>query len=131
MTTNFNEKNAYSNSSFSNDQPPKYSSSQYPEPNSAQTQNQNYNNMELGFANSNPSTNQPAQVQNANPNDWGNFGSGLTDKVVRIKFIRKVYCIVSVQLLFTFGICLIFTAVDAIRDWMTKTTGGLILYIIS
>ena len=66
------------------------------------------------------------------PNDqWGNFGTGLTDKVVRIRFIRKVYLIVTCQLVFTFGIVLIFTAVDAIRNWMTKTTGGLVLYILA
>ena len=75
-------------------------------------------------------------VESQNPNQaadgqWGTFGQGLTEKVVRLKFIRKVYSIVTIQLIFTFTIVLIFTAVDAIRNWMTKTTGGLILYILA
>jgi len=43
-------------------------------------------------------------------NQWGNM-SGLSDKVVRIRFIRKVYMILSAQLIFTFGIVAIFVFV--------------------
>ena len=62
---------------------------------------------------------------------WGSFGSGLTDKIIRIKFIRKVYLIVTTQLLFTFGICLLFAAVEPIRRWVTESNSGLALYLLS
>ena len=48
----------------------------------------------MGFANN-------AQADTNQIGQWGNFGAGLTDKVVRIKFIRKVYLILTSQLLFT------------------------------
>lgn len=41
---------------------------------------------------------------------WGDFSS-LNDKVLRIKFIRKVYLILTTQLIFTFGIVSIFVLV--------------------
>ena len=39
---------------------------------------------------------------------WGDMGANFSDKCIRIRFIRKVYLIVSVQLMFTFGICMLF-----------------------
>ena len=63
--------------------------------------------------------------------NWGDLGAGLNDKIVRIKFIRKVYLIVSTQLVFTFGICLLFVSVDSIKEWVTTSQAGLILYLFS
>ena len=120
------------------DTPPNYSASPppYPYDNSKDMpiNNANYNNMERGIVSGSPTVNQGGSAppaQNAGNANWGDFGSGLTDKVVRLRFIRKVYLLVTLQLSFTFTICLIFTAVEPIRDWITKTTGGLILYIIA
>jgi hypothetical protein len=47
-----------------------------------------------------------SQAGNINNGGWGNIhiAPNLTDKVIRIKFVRKVYLILTVQLLFTFGI---------------------------
>jgi hypothetical protein len=70
------------------------------------------------------------EAQNQN-NQWGNMGTGLSDKIIRIKFIRKVYLIVSAQLIFTFGICLLFSAVDSIKKWMRESDDGLALYLLS
>jgi len=70
------------------------------------------------------------EAQNQN-GQWGNMGTGLSDKIIRIKFIRKVYLIVSVQLIFTFGVCLLFSAVDSIKKWMRESDDGLALYLLS
>ncbi len=48
-----------------------------------------------------------AGTSSANNGQWGDLG-GLSDKVARIGFIRKVYLIVTTQLLFTFGVICIF-----------------------
>ena len=69
--------------------------------------------------------------QDAKVEGWGELGTNLDDKVIRIKFIRKVYLIVTAQLLFTFGVCLMFTVVDFIQKWVTESTGGFVLYILS
>jgi hypothetical protein len=42
--------------------------------------------------------------------NWGNFNA-LSEKNVRIRFIRKVYLILTAQLLFTFGIVALFVFV--------------------
>ena len=58
-----------------------------------------------------PQTSSQASIpQNAENGQWGDF-NGLSDKAVRIGFIRKVYLIVSIQLLFTFGVVLAFVLV--------------------
>jgi hypothetical protein len=116
------------NPNYNEEKPPAYASqaSTYPKNSPSQVNSQNVNRW-----NDVESQNPPPQQGSATNDQWGNFGSGLTDKVVRLRFIRKVYSIVTIQLVFTFGIVLIFTAVDAIRDWMTKTTGGLVLYILA
>ena len=113
------------NPNYNEEKPPAYASQASTYPKNSPSQNVNrWNDVE--------SQNPPPQQQDAATNDqWGNFGTGLTDKVVRLRFIRKVYSIVTIQLVFTFSIVLIFTAVDVIRDWMTKTTGGLVLYILA
>ena len=41
---------------------------------------------------------------------WGDL-TGFSDKTIRIGFIKKVYLLLSIQLLFTFGIVLVFTLV--------------------
>ena len=76
------------------------------------------------------SSNVDLEAQNQN-GQWGNMGVGLTDKIIRIKFIRKVYLIVTSQLLFTFGVCLLFAAVEPIRKWITESNAGLVLYLLS
>ena len=81
-------------------------------------------------ANSDQKASQP-QNQDAKGEGWGELGTKLDDKVIRIKFIRKVYLIVTAQLLFTFGVCLMFTVVDFIQKWVTESIGGFILYILS
>lgn len=62
-------------------------------------------------------------------NQWGDM-SGLSEKVIRIRFIRKVYMILSAQLIFTFGIVAIFVFVKPINEW-AQTDAGFIGYIIS
>jgi hypothetical protein len=46
----------------------------------------------------------------SNDGQWGDM-SGLSDKNVRIKFIRKVYLIVASQLIFSFSFICIFVFV--------------------
>ena len=79
----------------------------------------------------NPYSNVDLEAQNQNGGQWGSMGTGLSDKIIRIKFIRKVYLIVSAQLIFTFGICLLFSAVDSIKKWMRESDDGLALYLLS
>merc|ERR1719223_256189 len=55
---------------------------------------------------------------------------GLTGKVTRIKFIRKVYLILTAQLVFTFGVVSIFVFSDSVRTW-AKTPAGRALYLVS
>jgi len=118
-----------SNSNYKEEKPPAYSQASAPlASNPYQVNGQNNVNRWNDIESQNP----PAAPQGAASNEqWGNFGAGLSDKVVRLRFIRKVYSIVTIQLIFTFSIVLIFTGVDAIRNWMTNTTGGLILYILA
>jgi protein lifeguard len=62
-------------------------------------------------------------------NSWGEF-SGLVTKDDRIKFIRKVYGIITVQLLFTFGIVCIFVFVDSVKEF-ARTNTGISFYLAS
>ena len=67
--------------------------------------------------------------------NWGEFNmtfsnQGLNEKAIRIGFIRKVYLIVSSQLIFTFGICSIFVLVDSVKEF-AKSDTGFYLYIAS
>ncbi|XP_063285330.1 protein lifeguard 3 [Pelobates fuscus] len=55
-------------------------------------------------------------------NDGGSFGSW-DDKAVRHAFIRRVYTIISVQLLVTVGIIAVFTYVDPLRNFIRATPG--------
>ena len=73
--------------------------------------------------------NQPTQTNIENGNEWGNM-SGLTEKVTRIRFIRKVYLILTTQLIFTFGIVALFVFVKPVKDF-ARTTAGYTVYIIS
>jgi len=60
---------------------------------------------------------------------WGNFG-GLDDKRIRQVFVRKVYLILSIQLLITFGIIAIFHFQPDIRTYV-KSSNGQWLYFTS
>lgn len=60
---------------------------------------------------------------------WGQFNA-LEEKSVRIKFIRKVYGIIFVQLLITFGIVSCFVYYEPLKT-MAKTPVGASLYIVS
>lgn len=62
-------------------------------------------------------------------NQWGDM-SGFNEKVTRIKFIRKVYLILTSQLIFTFGIVAIFVFVEPVKKW-AKTNTGYTLYVLS
>ena len=54
--------------------------------------------------------------------EGGNFGAsggrGFSDKAIRRGFIRKVYGILSLQLMVTFGIIMLFVHVEKIRDYV-------------
>jgi len=64
-----------------------------------------------------------------NDGNWGDM-SGLSNKNVRLRFIRKVYLIVTSQLIFTFGICSIFVFVEPVKAF-AQTKAGLAIYIVS
>lgn len=83
----------------------------------------NLNEMEKG---------QPSSsTTGANADQWGNL-SGLSDKNVRIKFIRKVYLIVSAQLLLTFAAICVFVFVQPVKAWATSgSTSALIVYLVA
>jgi len=49
--------------------------------------------------------------------DWNFNGDAFSDKAVRQRFIRKVYGILTCQLALTFGIIMIFTHVESIRQF--------------
>jgi len=50
------------------------------------------------------------------------FGSNFGAKAVRLAFIRKVYGILSVQLLITFGFICIFAVPQPVREWSQANT---------
>ncbi|CAF1397580.1 unnamed protein product [Adineta ricciae] len=54
--------------------------------------------------------------------EWGNF-NGLESKEIRRVFIRKVYSILSIQLLITFGIIALFHFTPAIRGYVRSSEG--------
>lgn len=54
--------------------------------------------------------------------EWGNF-AGLDSKEIRRVFIRKVYSILVVQLLVTFGIIAIFHFTPAVREYVRSPNG--------
>jgi FtsH-binding integral membrane protein len=62
-------------------------------------------------------------------NEWGNF-NGLESKEIRRVFIRKVYSILMIQLLITFGLIAIFHFTPSIREYI-KTGNGQWLYFTS
>ena len=71
------------------------------------------------------------KIQIDNPNDCEKLSSCSTDKMVRIKFIRNVYLIISLQLTIIFGVCLTFYFVEPIRHWIATSRSGFILYILA
>lgn len=87
---------------------------------------------------------EPAQPYNAHPahsgGETGGFSTGgsFSDKNVRRVFIRKVFLLLSLQLLVTFGIVCVFTFVDSIKTWLRANPGWyyaaygvfLVLYIV-
>ncbi len=54
------------------------------------------------------------------------LGRSFNEKAVRLAFIRKVYGILSVQLLITFGFICIFAIPDSVRKWSQQNTWVLI-----
>ncbi|CAF1613067.1 unnamed protein product, partial [Didymodactylos carnosus] len=58
--------------------------------------------------------------------DWGNF-SGLNSKEIRRVFIRKVYIILMVQLLVTFGFIALCHFTPAIKSYV-RSPGGQWVY---
>merc|ERR1712112_451573 len=54
----------------------------------------------------------------------GDMAMSFSDKAVRRGFIRKVYSIISVQLLLTFGVCFLFKSVGAIRYGLHPGNAG-------
>jgi len=54
----------------------------------------------------------------------GDLAMEFSDKAVRRGFIRKVYSIISVQLLLTFGVCFLFKSVGAIRYGLHPGNAG-------
>ncbi|CAF0920741.1 unnamed protein product [Brachionus calyciflorus] len=68
-------------------------------------------------------------TSNGQNGQWGDFNL-LSDKFQRIKFIRKVYLILTTQLIFTFGVVSIFVLVEPIKEF-TKTQAGFICYLVS
>ncbi|XP_060065997.1 protein lifeguard 2-like [Ylistrum balloti] len=67
----------------------------------------------------------------ATPNDSFPMGdmSSFSDKNIRRSFIKKVYLILMVQLLFTFGCAALFSLVDEISHWVQGD--GRIFYYVS
>ncbi|XP_071152449.1 protein lifeguard 2-like [Mytilus edulis] len=57
------------------------------------------------------------------------FGSSFSDKAVRMAFIRKVYLILMVQLLVTFGFVCLFSLVKPIKNFIQTT--GIWFYLVS
>ncbi|CAF0989563.1 unnamed protein product [Rotaria sp. Silwood1] len=66
--------------------------------------------------------NLPPAVTAQSSGGWGKF-SGIETKRIRHGFIRKVYAILMVQLLFTFGIIAIFHFTPAIRNYIRSPRG--------
>ena len=52
--------------------------------------------------------------------DWNFNGDAFSNKVVRRRFVRKVYGILTCQLALTFGIIMIFTYVESIKQFAQK-----------
>ncbi|XP_063074545.1 protein lifeguard 1 isoform X1 [Engraulis encrasicolus] len=61
--------------------------------------------------------------------------SGFDDKTIRQAFIRKVFCVVTVQLVFTFSVVCVFTFSSAVQDAVLKNIwifySSLIVYLVS
>ncbi|KAL3836677.1 hypothetical protein ACJMK2_022099 [Sinanodonta woodiana] len=55
--------------------------------------------------------------------------TSFSDKAIRRGFIRKVYLILTAQLLFTLGIIALFTFVHRIKQWITKEGGAWFYYV--
>ena len=83
---------------------------------------------------------QPPPYCDINNNDNGNYYSDLDDqeslihntksfshKPTRMSFIRKVYGILSIQLLFTFLICIPFMYVDSLKEYVQGPQGNILL----
>ena len=49
------------------------------------------------------------------------------DRQIRINFIRKVYTILSAQMLFTFGMCAFMALTPSVRYFCLETSGGTVL----
>lgn len=71
---------------------------------------------------------QPPNDVPINEDVESHFGSTFSDKEIRRKFVRKVYSILVVQLLFTFGIVALFVFERHVQEFVQK---NMIIYIIS
>ena len=90
-----------------------------------QINNNNYPiNMDPNFLNNYAINYQKSNIINNNPDN----SSKDIDKKIRIGFIRKVYCILFMQLLFTFGICCL-AFVKKIREFVSSYP--LIYYLVA
>lgn len=57
----------------------------------------------------------------SDPESMFDDGAAFSEKAIRLGFIRKVYGILFVQLLITFGIVAIFTFVEVVKEFTSKT----------
>lgn len=69
-------------------------------------------------------------VRDSARDSFGDYSS-FSDKAIRRGFIRKVYLILAAQLVFTFGIVLLFSLVQPIKDYIQGTSQGVIIYYVS
>lgn len=72
------------------------------------------------------------QPQAQGKKSWGDFGDNdnFSEKNVRIRFIRKVYLLLTGLLTFTFGVVAIFVFVPAVKEF-AQTETGLIFYLLA
>ncbi|XP_033724967.1 protein lifeguard 3-like [Pecten maximus] len=94
----------------------------YPPPNQPQPSTVNWGAQDAGHSNTTRDT--PSEVSFP----MGDMSS-FSDKNIRMNFIKKVYLILMVQLLFTFGCAAVFSLVDDIRLWVQGD--GRICYYVS
>ncbi|KAL0985460.1 hypothetical protein UPYG_G00157170 [Umbra pygmaea] len=77
-----------------------------------------------GFDNPNHDQNAPYQSDQPPPVFYENtdFSSGLDDKTIRRAFIRKVFMVLTVQLLVTFAFVAVFTFVEEVKVYVMANT---------
>ena len=117
--------NPYLDSNLDNSNKPEELSRNNFQNENQQINNNNYPiNMDPNFLNNYAINYQKSNIINNNPDN----SSKDIDKKIRIGFIRKVYCILFMQLLFTFGICCL-AFVKKIREFVSSYP--LIYYLVA